>query len=172
MLRKIIFFSLPVFAAGVLLMPVSAMSETTDPDAAHLKAGHKKVEGVVTDIKSGIYTVKTESSTYTLSENSSIRHGHGAPKVGDNMILWVSENNMVIDAHPKGQAAKAHRSISGKLVNLDNVKSEIKLSTSEGETTLKLKPETRSFVDLPKGTPVTVELNENGEVIDVHRDQR
>jgi tRNA threonylcarbamoyladenosine modification (KEOPS) complex Pcc1 subunit len=88
------------------------------------------------------------------------------------MILWVSENNIVIDAHPKGQTAKAHRSISGELVNLDNVKSEIKLSTSQGETTLKIKPETRSFVDLAKGTPVTIELNENGEVIDVHRDQR
>ena len=171
MLRKIIFFSLSVFAAGVLLMPLDAVSETTDPDAAHLKAGHKKVEGVVTDIKSGIYTVKTESSTYTLSETASIRHGH-APKVGDKLILWVSENNMVIDAHPKEQVAQAHRSISGKLVNFDNVKSEIRLSTSQGETTFKIKPETRSFVDLPKGTPVTIELNENGEVIDVHRDQR
>jgi hypothetical protein len=79
---------------------------------------------------------------------------------------------MVIDAHPKEKTAKAHRSISGKLVNLDNVKSEIKLSTSQGETTLKIKPETRSFVDIPKGAPVTIELNENGEVIDVHRDQR
>ena len=172
MLRKIIFFSLPVFAAAVLLMPVNAMSETTDPDAAHLKAGHKKVEGVVTDVKSGIYTVKTPTSTYTLGENASIRHGHGAPKVGDDMILWVSENNMVIDAHPKAQAVQAHRSISGKLLNLDNVKSEIKLSTSQGETTLKIKPETRSFVDIPTGAPVTIELNEKGEVIDVHRDRQ
>jgi hypothetical protein len=90
MLRKIIFLSLPVFAAGVVLMPVDAMSEATDQDAAHLKAGHQKVEGVVTDIKSGLYTVKTQSGTYTLSENAAIRHGHGAPKVGDDLILWVS----------------------------------------------------------------------------------
>jgi hypothetical protein len=172
MLRRILLFSLPVFAAGMLVMPVNTMSEVADPDAAHLKAGHQKVEGVVTDIKSGIYTVKTKSGTYTLGENASIRHGHGAPKVGDAMILWVSENNMVIDAHPKAQTAKAHRSISGKLVNLDNVKSEIRLSTSEGETTLKIKPETRSFVDIPKGAPVTIELNESGEVIDIHIDQR
>jgi hypothetical protein len=68
MLRRMIFFSLPVFVAGVLLMPVDAMSDATDPDAAHLKAGHKKVEGVVTDIKSGIYTVKTQSGAYTLSK--------------------------------------------------------------------------------------------------------
>jgi hypothetical protein len=171
MLRNIIFFSLSVLTAGVLVMPLDAMSEATGQDDAHLKAGHKKVEGVVTDIKSGIYTVKTPSSTYTLSENASIRHGH-PPAIGDEMTLWVNESNMVIDAHPKLQAAKAHRFISGKLVDLDNVKSEIKLSTSQGETAFKIKPETRTFVDIPKDTPVTIELNEDGQVIDVHKDQK
>ena len=171
-MRKMIAYSLPVLTAGLFLMPVDAMAEAKSAqDDVHLKAGHKKVEGVVSDIKSGIYTVKTETGTYTLSEAASSRHGHG-PKVGDEMVLWVNENNMVIDAHPKGQTAKAHRSISGKLVNMDNVKSEIKLSTPQGETTLRIKPETRGFADIPKGTPVTVELNEQGEVIDVHRDKR
>ncbi len=172
MLRKIKFISLSVLTAGLLVMPLDAMSAATDQDEIHLKAGHKKVEGVVTDIKSGLYTVKTPSSTYTLSENTSFRQGHGLPKVGDEMTLWVNENNMVIDAHPKQRATEAHRFISGKLSDLDYVKSEIKLSTAQGETTLKIKPETRSFAEIPNGTPVTVEVNEKGEVIDVHRDQR
>lgn len=173
MLRTIIAFSLPLLTACLFLMPVDAIADAkADPDDVHLKAGHKKVEGVVSDIKSGIYTVKTETGSYTLSEAAAGRHGHGGAKVGDEMVLWVNENNMVIDAHPKGQAAKTHRSISGKLVNMDNIKSEIQLSTSQGETTLKVKPETRGFADIPKGSPVTVEVNEQGEVIDVHRDQR
>ena|SRR3989442_801095 len=95
-----------------------------------------------------------------------------SPKVGDEMTLWVNESNMVIDAHPKSQAAKAHRFISGTLTNLDNVKSKITLSTPEGVKSFKIKPETRNFAEISNGTSVTVELNERGEVIDVHREQR
>jgi hypothetical protein len=86
------------------------------------------------------------------------------------MTLWVNESNIIIDAHPKGKAGKGHRFISGKLTSLDNVKSEIKLSTGDGNKSFKIKPETRTFVDLADGTPVTIELNEAGEVIDIHRD--
>ena len=172
MLHNIMLLSIPVFAAGLFMMPLDAMSEATDQGPNHLNAGHQKVEGVVTNIKSGMYTVKTQASTYTLSENASLREGHGAPKVGDDMFLWVSENNMVIDAQPKEQAAETHRSMSGKLVNLDNINSAIKVLSSQGETTLKIKPETRSFVVLPKGTQVTIKLNGNGEVIYFHRDLR
>jgi len=157
--------------SALLMMPLYATSQTPDQDEAHIKAGHQKVEGVVTDVKSGLYTVKTPTGTLTLSEKASGRHGH-APKVGDELTLWVNENNMVIDAHPKGQAGKTHRFLSGKLTSLDNVKSEIKLSTPEGDKRFKIKPETRSFADIAEGTPVTVELNENGEVIDLHKDQR
>lgn len=161
-----------VTMSAFLMMPLKASSDTSAQDEAHMKAGHQKVEGVVTDVKSGLYTVKTPTGTVTLSEKSSSRHGHGVPKVGDEMTLWLNESNMVIDAHPKGQAGKAHRFLSGKLTSLDNAKSEIKLSTSEGDKSFKIKPETRTFVDIAEGTPITIELNENGEVIDFHKDQR
>ena len=158
-------------AMALLIMPVVASSQTADEDAAHMKAGHKKVEGVVTGVKSGLYTVKTPSGSYTLNENASIRHGHGAPKVGDAMTLWVNESNMVVDAHPKEQAAKAHSFISGKLESLDNVKSEIKLTTPQGVKSFKIRPETRNFAEIPKGASVKAELNEKGEVIDIHKEQ-
>jgi hypothetical protein len=172
MLRKITNISLSVVATALLMMPLDARSQSGDQDAAHMKAGHKKVEGVVSDVKSGLYTVKTPSGSYTLSENASVRHGHGAPKVGDEMTLWANESNMVVDAHPKAQVAKAHSFISGKLASLDNVKSELTLSTPEGVKSFKIKPETRNFAEISKGTPVTVELNEGGEVIDIHKDRR
>jgi hypothetical protein len=174
MLYKTMTIACSVLTAAALMMPVDGRSQTTDlGEAAHLKAGHKKVEGVVSDIKSGLFTVKTPTgSTYTLTETAAIRHGHGAPKVGDEMTLWVNEANMVIDAHPKGQAGNAHRIVAGKLLKLDNAKSEIKLSTPDGEKSLKIKPETRKFTDLAVGTPVIVELNEQGEVIDIHKDKK
>jgi len=175
MFRKMFsIISLFVIPAALIVIPLDVRSQTADPEeVAHIKAGHKKVEGEVTDVKSGLTTVKTSTgSTYTLSENAALRHGHVTYKVGDKVTLWVNESNMVIDAHPKGQAGKAHRFLSGKLAALDNLHSQVKLLTPEGEKSFKIKPETRTFTDIAVGTPVTIELNEAGEVIDLHKDQR
>jgi hypothetical protein len=174
MLRKLfLFFSLFVIPAALIVIPLDVRSQTADPDeVAHLKAGHKKVEGEVTDVKSGLTTIKTSTgSTYTLNENAALRHGHGTYKVGDKVTLWVNEGNLVMDAHPTGQAGKPHQFVSGKLLSLDNAKSQIKLSTSQGEKSYKLKPESRMFRDIAVGSSVTIELNEAGEVIDLHKDK-
>ena len=107
MLRKLLsLFSLFVIPTAVLMFPLDAQSNPADPeDVAHMKAGHQKVEGVVIDMKSGLYTVKTPTgATLTLTEAAAVRHGHGVPKIGDEMTLWVNEGNMVIDAHMKGQS--------------------------------------------------------------------
>ena len=86
-----------------------------------MKAGHQKVEGVVIDKKSGLYTVKTSTgATLTLTETAAVRNGYTAPKVGDEMTLWVNEGNMVMDAHPKGQPGKAPRFITGTLASINN----------------------------------------------------
>lgn len=175
MLRKAFsLFSLFVIPAALLMFPLNAQSDPADPEeVAHMKSGHKKVEGVVIDMKSGLYTVKTPTgATLTLTEAAAVRHGHGVPKVGDEMTLWVNEGNMVIDAHMNGQSGTPHRFISGTLTSIDNSKSQLTLSTSGGEKNFKLKPESRMFRDIAAGAPVTIELNETGEVIDLHKDKQ
>ena len=175
MLRKILsLFSLFVIPAAVLMFPLNAQSDLADPeDIAHMKSGHKKVEGVVIDMKSGLYSVKTPTgATLTLTEAAAVRHGDGVPKVGGEMTLWVNEGNMVIDAHMKGQSEKAHRFISGTLASIDNAKSQMTLSTSGGENNFKLKPESRMFKNIAAGAQVTIEVNETGEVIDLHEDKQ
>ncbi len=175
MLRTIFsIFSLFVIPAALLIFPMDAQSDPADPEEiAHMKAGHKKVEGVVIDMKSGLYTVKTPTgATITLTESAAVRQGRDIPKVGDEMTVWVNEGNMVIDAHMKGESGKPHRFISGTLASIDNAKSQMTLSTSGGEKNFKLKPESRMFKDLAPGTQVTIELNETGEVIDLHKDKQ
>jgi hypothetical protein len=165
--------SLLVIPAALLIIPLNSQADPADPeDVAHMKAGHKKVEGVVSDVKSGIYTVKTSTgTTYTLSESASVRHGHGVPKVGDEMTLWVNEGNMVINANFKGKSDKNSHFISGTLASIDYGQSQMTLSTSEAEKDFKLKPESRMFRDIAAGSPVTIEVNESGEVIDIHKDK-
>ena len=175
MLRKIfLIFSVLFIPAVVLMTPLTAQSEPANPEEiAHMKAGHKKVEGVVTEVKSGLYTVKTTTgATLTLTDATAFREGQAIPKVGDEMTLWVNEGNMVMDARPKGQPGKGPRFITGTLASIDNGKSQMTLSTSEGERGYSLRPESRMFRDIAVGSEVTIEVNEMGEVIDVHKNKK
>jgi len=137
-----------------------------------MKAGHNKVEGVVTDVKSGLYTVKsTAGATLTLTEAAAVRTGQKVPKVGDELTLWVNEGNLVMDARPKGQPGGTPRFISGTLASIDNAKSKMTLRASGGEKSFNLRPESRMFRDIPVGSDVTIEVNDTGEVIDMHKDK-
>ncbi len=166
--------SLFVLPAAVLMIPLDAQADPADSEeVGHMKSGHKKVEGVVSEIKSGLYTVQTSTgTTYTLTETAAVRQGRDVPKVGDEMILWVNEGNMVMDAHIKGKHGKAHRFISGTLASLDYGQSQMTLSTSGGEKNFKLKPESRMFTNIAAGSQVTIEVNEAGEVVDIHEDKK
>jgi hypothetical protein len=175
MYRKLFsLFSLFVIPAAVLMSPLGAQANPASPeDIAHMKAGHKKIEGVVSEVKSGLYTVKTSTgSTLTLAESAAVRYGRDLPKVGDKMTLWVNEGNMVMDVRPKGQPGKAHRFISGTPASIGYGQSRMMLSTSGGEKNFKLRPESRMFRDIAVGSQVTVEVNDTGEVIDLHKDLR
>jgi len=165
--------SLFIIPAAMLMAPLAAQADPADPEeVAHMKAGHKKVEGVVTELKSGLIIVKSSTgASLTLTENTAARTGKAVPKVGDEMTLWVNEGNMVMDARPKGQPGKGPHFITGTLASIDNGKSKMTLSTSGGEKDFKLRPESRMFRDIPVGTQVTIEVNDTGEVIDIHKDK-
>jgi hypothetical protein len=175
MLRTIFsIFSLCIIPAVVLMTPLLAQSDPADPEeVTHMKAGHKKVEGVVTELKSGLIIVKSSTGgTLTLTEKTADRLGKPVPKVGDEMTLWINEGNMVMAAHPKGQPGKPSRFISGMLASIDNGKSQMTLSTSNGERGYSLRPESRMFRDIAVGSEVTIEVNDTGEVIDIHKDKK
>ena len=103
MLHKIFsIFSVFIIPVVMLMAPLAAQADPADPEeVAHMKAGHKKVEGVVTELKSGLIIVKSSTgATLTLTENTADRLGKPVPKVGDEMTLWINEGNMVMAAHP------------------------------------------------------------------------
>ena len=174
MLRKMFLIcSLFFISVVVLMFPLDAQSDPADPEeVAHMKAGHQQVEGVVTEVKSGLYTVKTSTgATLTLAESAALRQGRAVPKVGDEMTLWVNEGNMVMDARPKGQPRKRPRFIAGTFVSIDHDKPEMTLSTSGGKKSFMLRRESRMFRNIAVGTEVTIEVNDMGKVIDIHKDK-
>ena len=156
-------FVLPALIGIILGIPAAASSATEEQHGSH-----KKVTGVVVQ-KLGALAVKTpEGGTYQLNPNVSRRHGHEPFKEGDEVTVLLDENNMVIDMHLKGQEG-GHQFVTGKLIYVGKMKKEIKLQTSEGERVFPLERLEVKTGAIPEGTQVTVELNEAGSVIDLHR---
>jgi hypothetical protein len=108
--------------------------------------------------------VKTPVAQYTLAANTAPPDA----KVGDKVTLWVNQDNIVVDHHRKGMEG-VHRFITGKLVYVGRTKKEIKLLTPEGEKIFPLERLEVKAGGIEEGALVTVELNENGTVIDLHR---
>jgi hypothetical protein len=112
-----------------------------------------------------------DGSTFMLEPNQaqSQRHGHAPHKVGDQVTVTLNENNMITEIHPKGEGGE-HRFISGKLVYVGKMKSEIKLQTDDGEKIFPLDRQELKAKPIEEGSRVTVELNEAGHVIDLHKE--
>ena len=163
-MKTIIYRNLLVTVMGTLL---TVLSTPGYAEEAH-PGTHREVQGVVIE-KGGSLSVQTpDGSTYQLNPNRSRRHGHEPPKVGDEVTVVFDENNLVSEIHPKGTQG-THRFVTGNLVYVGKMKKEIKLKTPEGEQVFPLeKIELKTGV-IEEGASVTVELNEAGSVIDLHR---
>ena len=146
-----------------LMMPVVGFA-----DSKGVSKGHREVSGVVKSDKGGVLTVETPTGNYTLTENAARRHGHAVPKVGDEVTILLDENNAVIEAHPKGEEGR-HHFYTGKLEYVGKMKKEIKLHTPEGEKVFPIDRLEIKTKPLEEGAMVTVEVNEGGTVIDLHR---
>jgi uncharacterized protein YacL (UPF0231 family) len=123
-----------------------------------------KVSGVIAQIRSGLISVTTSWGHMTIQSEAL-----ADATVGDEITVWVNENNVVIDAYPKGEPRPRHRWIRGKLTYASADKNAIKLWTPEGEKDFTVKRNRPKFTQFQEGTPITVQLNDKGEVIDVHR---
>jgi hypothetical protein len=126
---------------------------------------HMKVSGVVSKVQSGLATVKTSWGSMTIASTFTPEH----LKVGEEVEMQVNENNAVIDVHRKGDRTHAHRFVSGNLTYTSGDRREIKLWTPEGEKTFDVQSGRSKMASIEEGTPVTIELNEAGNMIDIHR---
>ena len=155
------------FVASVLIGTMLGIPATAN-SAEDKHKGHKEAAGVVIKKAGGLAVKGTDGATYQLNPNRALRHGHEPFKEGDEVSVMVDENNNVIDMHLKGQKSE-HQFVTGKLVYIGKMKKGIKLQTSEGDKEFPLERLEVKTGGIPEGTMVTVELNEAGTVIDLHR---
>lgn len=131
---------------------------------AGMPAASQQLTGTVSAIKSGLVVVQTAAGKIRLQAKS----GLSDAKVGDVVTMWVNENNFVMAVQKKGAPAPVHRLVAGKLVWSSDDKNEVKLWTPDGEKSFPVERGRSKIVNLPAGAPITVELNEQGKIIDIH----
>lgn len=132
-----------------------------------LTAGmHLKVSGTVTAMRSGLLFVKTAYGTLTAHQGA----GRHDVKVGDHLVLWVDEDNYVIDVHRETDRG-VHRVIRGKAAYVGDDRKRVRIATPEGPAVFDLDEGADTSTVLPPQAPVTVEINEAGRVIDIHADR-
>jgi hypothetical protein len=119
--------------------------------------------------KAGALVVTTPNGAiHQLNANMARRHGQEPFKAGDEVIVVLDENNYIVDMHLKGKEG-THRQVTGKLIHVGRMNKQIKLQTPDGEQVFPLAEEGQKTKGMEEGELVTVELNEAGTVIDMHR---
>lgn len=146
---------------GFILIPCTAQTQERS-------SAHRTFAGVVVKQGTSLAVKTPDGATYQVNENQSHRHGHAAFKEGDEVSVVVDENNTAIDLHHKGEEGQ-HTFVTGKLIHLGKMEKQVKLQTTAGEKVFPLTRQEIKTKGIDQGTEVTVELNESGAVIDLHR---
>lgn len=126
---------------------------------------HMKLAGTVSRVKAGFAFIDTPIGALTLSRSTGLRDA----KVGQEVTVWLNDQHLVIDVRQKGDPAPNQRFITSTVVYASKDKREIRLWTPEGEKIFQLPSSKRARRPLREGTPVTIQLNGSGEVIDVRK---
>jgi hypothetical protein len=157
---------MPVLGSMVIGLLILASSGFADEGGAHgIGSTHMKVSGVVSKVQSGVITVKTPWGSMRIVSSGTIKN----IVVGEEVEMQFNENNAVMDVHRTGEKGHSHQFVSGNLTYTSKDKKEIKLWTPEGEKTFDVQTGRSKLSTFEEGTPVTIELNEAGDVIDIHR---
>ncbi len=151
---------------GLLFPITSVWAGQEQPQPRH--SAHIQASGVVTQVSKTGITLKTPAASVTLNLNATERSGLTLVKVGDELTVWINEDNIVVDVHETGHQ-REHRLITGKVAYSDPAKSQMKLWTPEGVQTFPIKLEEARLQNIPEGTKVTVEIDEQGRLMDIHK---
>ncbi|MCW5797138.1 MAG: conserved exported protein of unknown function [Nitrospira sp.] len=155
--------------SGVMMMSLllaAAPGWADDVDRPTQRPGtHMNVTGVVSHVQPDLLTVKTSWGRVRIASATAPNN----LEVGEEVEMQVNENNVVVDVHRKGDPSHSHRFVSGKLAYASLDRREIKLWTPEGEKIFAVQTGRSQLSGVSEGTPIAVELNEAGKVIDIHR---
>lgn len=161
---------LVVLASIMMAAPVLSVAVVQADEA--VREAHHGFGGVISKIESGMLFVKTPHNLQlrTVSPNKADRVGLHEARTGDTVLMLVDSGNVLLDVTKAGRAFADHRMIVGTLHYADPYWSEIQLSTPEGFERFDVDALAGSKLSVfQEGAFVTVELDADNVMIDIHR---
>jgi hypothetical protein len=157
---------------GLTLLLVAAPLGAEQLQHIVLQGAHYDFSGVIDKIVSGVLFIRTDVSLQSrpLSPNKADRVGLHDAKIGDTVNLLVDSGNVLIDVSRTDRFFPDHRFVVGTVRYTDPYWQEIQLSTPEGPATFEVDALAGIKLSiLPDGAPVTLELDADNVMVDVHR---
>ncbi len=126
---------------------------------------HLLLNGTVSKVKSNYVFLKTPLGIVTVSGKTGVRNA----KVGQEMSVWIQERHVAIDLYHDGLSTPSRRFLSGPLAYASGEPNQLIMQTPEGEQSIPLTQRPAALAALKEGSPITVELNQQGELVDIRR---
>lgn len=138
-------------------------------------APHQRIEGTVEKVEGEMVFLKLETGvTRQFGVEEAKKEGLNLLEKGDQVVLEVNEANLIVDIHEEGRAIQKeqrHRSVSGTVEQFDPLQNKLTVKTDEGKTeTFELKmPVVAKLSGIDQGAKITMEIDEQNRVMDVHK---
>lgn len=126
---------------------------------------HLALKGTVSKLKSNFVFFRTPLGVMTVSSKTGVRNA----KVGQDMSLWIHGNRAVIELAQAGASTASHRFLTGPLTFSSPDRAAVTLWTPQGEKSFPADRGKSLFSSVREGTPITVELNQQGTVVDIRK---
>lgn len=126
---------------------------------------HVLLSGTVSKLKSNFIFFRTPVGVINVNAKIGIKNA----KVGQTMTLHVHHHSVVADLTPSNGTAPTHRFITGPLEYSTPERTGVKLWTPDGEQAFPADRGKTVLAGAKEGSPITVELNGDGTVLDFHR---
>lgn len=126
---------------------------------------HLLLNGTVSKLKANYVFLKTPLGIVTVSGKTGVRN----TKVGQEMSVWVQEQHVAIDLYHNGLSSPSRRFLSGPLTYDSTDHDRVIMQTPEGEQSILLTQRPASLAALKPGLPITVELDQQGGLVDIRR---
>lgn len=149
-------------------LPLVSVAGQTELPLHHT---HQELKTTIEKIQSGLMFFKPTKvlGHREVSVHKAERMGLSQAKVGDEVILVIDNNNLLIDLHRTDIPPAGHHSIAGRLTYADRLWDVIEITHAGGKQTFAVDESAGSrLAILKEGQVVHAELNEDNMVVDIH----
>jgi hypothetical protein len=126
---------------------------------------HLLLTGTVSKLKSNFIFLRTPVGVVNVNAKIGIKNA----KVGQTMTLHIHQDHLVADLSGPGTAAPVRRFVTGPLEFAAPDHTSVKFWTPDGERTYPTERGKAVLAGAKEGASITVELNQQGGVVDFHR---